>query len=126
MGDYFHYKMKQPTIPFEFVLDHLFAVSPITKRMFGCVAIYIEGRIVLALREREDQPEDNGVWLVTVKKYHKSLQLDFPSLRTIKLFGARVSNWQLLPADCDEFEESVIKVCELVMDGDSRIGKLSI
>ena len=114
----------EKNIPFEFVLDHLYQASPVIKRMFGCVAVYINERMVLVLRQREDHPEDNGVWLVTEKAHHFSLKQEFSSLRTIKLFGAEVSSWQLLAADQDDFEELVIKACDLILMGDHRIGKL--
>ena len=112
-------------IPFEFILDHLYQVSPVIKRMFGCVAIYVNDKMVLALRQRDDHPEDNGLWVVTDKTHHASLKQEFPSLRTIQLFGTKISSWQLLSEDLDDFEELALQVCDLILLGDNRIGKKS-
>ena len=112
-------------IPFEFILDHLYQVSPVIKRMFGCVAIYVNDKMVLALRQRDDHPEDNGLWVVTDNAHHHSLKQELPSLRTIQLFGAKISSWQLLSEDLDDFEELALQVCDLILLGDNRIGKKS-
>jgi hypothetical protein len=50
-------------IPYEFVLDAIAPLSPETRSMFGCLAVYVEDKIVLILREKRDVTEDNGVWL---------------------------------------------------------------
>jgi hypothetical protein len=39
-------------LPYEFVLDALAPLSPWTRPMFGCLAVYVEDKIVLILRER--------------------------------------------------------------------------
>ena len=36
--------------------------------MFGCLAVYVEDKIVLILREKRDVTEGNGVWLDTTEK----------------------------------------------------------
>ncbi|MCH8317316.1 MAG: hypothetical protein IIA88_02270 [Bacteroidetes bacterium] len=115
--------MKNKQIPFDFVLDYLYPKVPEVKPMFGCYAVYINEKIIFILRNREEYPEDNGVWLATTKEHHESLGKDFPSMRSIKAFGPGVSGWQVLPCSSDEFESSVILACELVLKEDSRIGK---
>jgi hypothetical protein len=35
-----------------------------------------------------------------------------------------VTGWQILPVDADDFEESALRACELVLEGDARIGKV--
>lgn len=115
---------KRKPIPFDFVLDHLHQMQTIIKPMFGTYALYIEKKIVLILRKKETQKEDNGVWIATMHQYHQSLKNDFPSLRAIGVLGSSESNWQLIPEDADDFEESVIRVCEFIIRGDSRIGKI--
>jgi hypothetical protein len=110
-------------IPFEFVLETLARANPRIKPMFGCQAIYIEEKIVLILRKRKDYEDDNGVWVATAKEHHASLKKDLPSLRSIRLLG-RVTAWQNLPCQADDFEESVMKACEFILKGDVRIGKV--
>ena len=111
-------------MPFEFVLECLYSKSPVVKPMFGCHAVYIDEKIMFILRDREDVPEDNGVWIATTKEHHESLKKDFPSMRSISVLGSGVTGWQVLPVTSDDFEESVVKACEFVLKGDFRIGKI--
>jgi hypothetical protein len=92
--------------------------------MFGCVAVYVEERIVLILRDKPAAAADNGVWLATTAEHHDSLRREFPHLRSIGVLGKEVTGWQLLPADADDFEEAALRACELVLQGDPRIGKV--
>lgn len=111
-------------IPFEFVLDALAPISPDTKPMFSCVAVYVKDKIVLALRDRRDRVVDNGVWLATTADHHASLSREFPNMRSIELLGGKVTGWQILPADAKDFEESTLRACDLILAGDPRIGKV--
>lgn len=111
-------------IPYEFVLEALDEVSPWTRPMFGCTAIYVEDKIVLVLREKAGTSPDNGVWLATTCEHHDSLRHDFPSMRSIEVFGKDVTGWQVLPADAPDFEEAAMHACELVLARDPRIGKV--
>src|SRR6185503_20979485 len=112
------------TVPHEFVLDALASVSPWTRPMFGCTAIYVGEKIVLILRQKPSYERDNGVWLATAHGHHESLREDFPNMRSIELLGEPVSNWQVLPIDAPDFEESAMRACELVIAGDPRIGRV--
>lgn len=119
----FQLRTRKP-VPHEFVLDTLAAVSPWTRPMFGCTAIYVGEKIVLILRQKTSYERDNGVWLATSHEHHASLRQDFPSMRSIGLLGEPISNWQVLPVDAPDFEESAIRACELVVQGDPRIGRI--
>jgi hypothetical protein len=110
--------------PFEFVLDALIRMSPTTKSMFGCLAVYVDEKIVLILRDRAESPVDNGVWLATTAEHHASLRREFPRMRSIRLFGTEVTHWQVLPADAPDFEEMAGRACELIRARDPRIGKV--
>jgi hypothetical protein len=112
------------TLPFEFVLEALDGVDYRTRAMFGCTAVYTDDKIVLVLREKEDYVRDNGVWLGTTAECHESLKKDFPSMRSIELFGGRPTAWQNLPADSPDFEAAALKACALIRRGDPRIGKV--
>jgi len=111
-------------VPFEFVLDALAPVSPWTRPMFGCLAVYVEERIVLILRDKPHKPADNGVWLATRREHHESLRREFPFMRSIRLLGKKVTGWQALPATAPDFEEAALRACELIISGDPRIGKV--
>jgi len=115
---------RRNTVPFEFVLDALSSLSPYTRPLFGCLAIYRQDKIVMALRDKRTSPEDNGVWLATTHEHHESLRLEFPSMRSIKVLGKEVTGWQVLPADAPDFEESALRACELILAKDPRIGKV--
>jgi hypothetical protein len=121
----FAVKPRKP-VPPEFVLDALASLSPQTRPMFGCLAIYVEDKIVLILRDKQKpgQTADNGVWLATTEEHHESLRRDFPNMRSIQVFGKKVTGWQVLPADADDFEEAALCACEFVLARDPRIGKV--
>lgn len=114
----------RPPAPHEFVLDALAALAPTTRRMFGCLAVYVEDKIVLILCEREDATADNGVWLATSAAHHASLQRVFPYMRSIRIFGRGVTHWQVLPADAPDFEQAALAACALIIAADPRIGKV--
>lgn len=112
------------SIPFDFVLEKLDVRSPIVKPMFGCYAIYLEAKMMLILRDRKDHVYDNGVWLATSEEHHASLQKVFPAMRSVRLLGEKKTAWQNLPSSADDFEESVLEVCEMILRNDPRIGKI--
>ena len=119
----FPVKQRKP-VPHEFVLDALASLSPLTRPMFGCLAIYVGEKIVLILRDKRDQAVDNGVWLATTAEHHPSLRREFPNMRSIQVLGKKVTGWQVLPADAEDFEQAALHACELVLAGDPRIGKV--
>jgi hypothetical protein len=141
---------RRRSVPHEFVLEALAEAQPRTNPMFGCLAVYVGEKIVLILRDKKDQAagkkagrlygsgkrggrrvrtgasvtKDNGVWLATTVEHHESLRREFPNLRSIAIFGKKVTGWQVLPADAPDFEEAALRACELVLAGDERIGKV--
>ena len=117
---------KRPTkLPFDVVLAELEEMGPTTRPMFGCHAVYVEDKIVFILRDKGNPREDDGVWVATTVEHHRALKRDLPSLRSITvLAGGGVTGWQILPVESDDFEESVLRACELVKQGDVRIGKI--
>jgi hypothetical protein len=117
-------KKRPPTMPFDFAVEQLEGMISRIRPMFGCYAIYVGEKLVLILRNRNDHTDDNGVWLATSADHHKSLKKLFPSLRPVYLLGEKVSSWQNIPAEADDFEESVIQACDLIRRNDVRIGKI--
>jgi hypothetical protein len=111
-------------VPHEFVLDALAELSPRTNHMFGCLAVYVGEKIVLVLRDKRQPDADNGVWLATTQEHHESLRREFPSMRSIAVFGTEVTGWQVLPVDAPDFEEAALHACELIAARDPRIGKV--
>ncbi|HUN70847.1 MAG TPA: hypothetical protein VMU52_00955 [Steroidobacteraceae bacterium] len=115
---------REKPVPHEFVLHEIASLSPETRQMFGCLAVYVGDRIVLILRDKRQSPADNGVWLATTLEHHASLRRDFPQMRSIRVFGKEPTQWQVLPADDDDFEAAARRACRLLLAGDPRIGKV--
>src|ERR1019366_8988327 len=90
---------QRKAVPHEFVLDAMAGLSPETRPMFGCLAVYVREKIVLILRDKRDEAADNGVWLATTVEHHESLRREFPSMRSIRVLGKKVTGWQVLPVD---------------------------
>jgi hypothetical protein len=111
------------SVPHEFVLEALESLHPWTRPMFGCIAVYVDEKIVLILRDRPASPRDNGVWLATSREHHDSLREEFPRMRSIEVFESGVTSWQVLAADDGEFEDFALRACALIRAGDPRIGK---
>src|SRR6476660_1846106 len=72
---------QRKAIPHAFVLDTISTLSPYTRPMFGCLAIYVKDKIVLILRDKPTNTADNGVWLATIQEHHQSLRREFPTMR---------------------------------------------
>lgn len=116
---------RRKNVPHEFVLEVLASISPETRPLFSTLAVYVKNKIVFALRDKHDRAAyDNGIWLATTKEHHKSLRQNFPSMRSIRVLGKKITGWQLLPVDAPDFEESAMRACEFVLVGDPRIGKI--
>jgi hypothetical protein len=122
-GDRVSIKKRKP-VPHEFVLEAIASLSPWTRPMFGCLAVYVGNKIVLILRDKQIDAADNGVWLATTNDHHESLRHEFPSMRSIQVLGSGVTGWQVLPADEGDFERAALRACELIVAGDPRIGKI--
>ncbi|WP_437529744.1 hypothetical protein WME79_48345 [Sorangium sp. So ce726] len=115
---------KRKPVPHEFVLEALAPLGPETRPMFGCVAVYVEDKIVLILRDKPAPAQDNGVWLATTEEHHAALRPEFPNMRSIEVLGSGVTGWQVLPAEAPDFEEAALRACALIEAGDPRIGKV--
>ena len=111
-------------IPHAFVLDALTPLSPTTRPMFGCLAVYSGNRILFILRDKQLGGPDDGVWIATTEEHHESLRRELPSMRSIAILGKKVTGWQVLPIDSPDFEEAALRACELVLRRDPRIGKV--
>jgi len=124
LDDPFAVVKQRKAIPHGFVLDALAELEPRTNPMFGCLAVYVGEKIVLVLRDKRPLDADNGVWLATTVEHHSSLQREFPSMRSIKVFGKPVTGWQVLPATAPDFEQAALHACDLIIAKDPRIGKV--
>ena len=114
------------TIPFDFVFEYLEPLPYTVKPFFGCYGVYIGNKIMLILRERADHTEVNGVWIATTHEYHSSLKKLLPSLQAVSILNDSKGEtaWQMIPADANDFESSVLEICQLIRRKDERIGKV--
>lgn len=113
--------------PFPFILDELSPLRPTVKHMFGFVSLYLDDKLLCSLRDAVKQPNTNGMWLYTTIEDVDSLAREFPDLPKRQLWRSRSGNkaWLILASQLEEFEEYALKACELILNGDRRIGRLS-
>jgi len=117
--------VRRKPVPHEFALEALAAANPETRPMFGCLAVYVNDKIVCVLRDKRNATaDDDGMWLATTVEHHATLQREFPNMRSIRVLGKKVTGWQVLPASASDFEESALRACELIVAGDPRIGRI--
>jgi hypothetical protein len=110
-------------VPFAFALEELDALSPVTKPMFGGCIVYVGEKMTLFLYDREKLPGFKGVSLATAPEHYRSLAQEFSSTRDAGPQKMGKRPWLHIPADAADFEEQVLKACELILKGDPRIGR---
>jgi hypothetical protein len=111
--------------PFPFVLDELQPLRPTVKRAFGFTYVYLEDRLLCCLRDSEKKPATNGIWLFTTVEHIDSLGREFPDLPRRNLWRSGDKAWVVLASRLENFEEYAFKACELILNGDRRIGRLA-
>jgi hypothetical protein len=71
---------------------------------------------------------DDGVWVAMQPDHVPAFRKSFPTARPIEIFAARSKNgfagWLNLPENEEGFEEAVLEICRLLIQGDTRIGKV--
>jgi hypothetical protein len=112
-------------LPFPFVIDELFSLRPTVKRAFGFTYVYLEDKLLCGLRDSKKQPGSNGLWLFTTTEHLESLAKEFPDLSRRYLWRSGKNAWVVLPSKLGEFEEYAFKACELILNGDKRVGRLT-
>ena len=111
--------------PFPFVIDELDSLRPTIKRMFGFTHVYLEDKLLFSLRDNPKQPGTNGLWLYTTTEHVESLAKEFPHLPRRQLWRSKKNAWIILASRLEDFEEYAFKACELILNGDKRIGRIS-
>ena len=90
--------------------------SFVTRVMFGCLACYAHGRLMLALADGD--PPWDGVLVATDRAHHGALQAVVPALCVHPVLG----KWLYLPAAADAFEPAARLLAELALSDDPRLG----
>ena len=117
-------------IPFDFIFDYLLPIETDVKPFFGMFAIYHGQKLLLLLRQRDNEPEMNGVWVATTPDGLDSLQQELPALHCMfsPKKGAKRKDgaaWLVIPPEVADFEKTAIRICELIVHRDPRIGRIS-
>lgn len=84
--------------------------------MFGCVACYQQGRLVLVLADRSEPWQ--GLLVPTERRAHASLLEEFPPLRGHPVLG----KWLYLAHAADGFAATAAQIVERIAAGDARFG----
>ena len=118
-------------IPFDFIFDYLLPIKTITKPFFGMFAVYHGPKLLLLLRQRDNEPDMNGVWIATTPDGLDSLQEEFPALRckfSPKKGAKRKdgASWLVIPPDEADLERTAISICDLIVHRDPRIGRIPL
>lgn len=86
------------------------------KRMFGCEAAYLDGKLSVILADGEEPW--NGLMLATDRAHHASLQTQFKELVSHPILG----KWLYLSTQDPEFESLAPTLVAIAQKGDPRIG----
>ena len=92
--------------------------SFVERRMFGCLACYVHGRLAVVLADGE--APWNGVLFPTSREHHDSICTQFPELSSHPILG----KWLFIAADCDAFEKVVQQITSCIKANDPRFGVL--
>ncbi len=90
--------------------------SLIIKPMFGALAYYLRGMLVLVLSDRT--PPWKGVLLPTERESHEALMDEFPALAPHPILG----KWLYLPVATEDFESIAADIVQAISERDPRIG----
>jgi hypothetical protein len=90
--------------------------SFVARAMFGCLACYVHGKLMLVLADK--RPPWSGVLVATDRERHPALRAVVPRLRAHPVLG----KWLLLPASAPTFEDDVFRLVDLVRAEDPRLG----
>lgn len=116
---------RQQQTPFPFVLDELASLRPRIKKVFGFTHVYLDDKLLFSLRDSSKRPATNGIWIYTTLEDLDSLAREFPDLPRRQLWRSGKNGWLVLASRIPGFEEHAFKLCELVLNGDRRIGRVT-
>jgi hypothetical protein len=113
------------SVPFPFILNELEPIRPVVKQMFRFTHVYLDDKLLCSLRQSLKQPATNGMWLYTTTEHIESLAREFPDLPRRSLWRGKGKAWVVLASKLPGFEEYAFKACQLILQHDRRIGRLS-
>jgi hypothetical protein len=90
--------------------------SLVLKSMFGCLAVYVDGKLQLVLADKEEPW--NGVMVTLEKEFHIDIMRELPALAPHPVLG----KWLYIPEDHPQFEAVADRISKLILRHDPRIG----
>ena len=118
-------KSAKRNVPFDFIIEELSPLRPTVKSAFGFTYVYLDDLLLCSLRDSVKQPATNGMWLFTTSECVDTLALEFPELTRRQVWRSGKNCWIVLASRLANFEEYALKACELMLNGDRRIGRVS-
>lgn len=110
-------KKKTKDHPLLWVVESLMEEpSYIAKPMFGCLGIYLHGRLMLVLASGEEPW--NGLLIPTEHKFHDAVMEDFSDV----VQHTVLKKWLYLPEATEDFETVACDIVEAVRMNDRRFG----
>ncbi len=110
-------KAKKMEYPLRWVVESIEEErSYLEKPMFGCLAIYLHGRLSLLLSSG-DEPW-NGLLIPTDHQFHESIKKDFNDV----LQHPVLKKWLYLPERSENFETVALDIVEIIKINDPRFG----
>jgi len=110
-------------IPYDFVLQWLYPVRVEVKKRLNGYFLYHNGRLLMFLRDAEDFPEFNGIFIATQPQYFDSLSNDVHRSRMEFDLDSTKDSWIFISEDLEDFEAKVQKACDLIKANDERMGR---
>ncbi len=109
-------------VPYAFILQHLYPVRPQIRKLYGCYALYYQKRLTFFLRDKQTHPEFNGVFVATQPQFFDELEEALHTSHMEFDLDGNDFSWIFLSEDLEDFEEKVKAACEMIKNGDERIG----
>ncbi len=75
------------------------------------------------MRERDNEPEFNGIFVATQPEFFDALQNEIHVSNMNFDLDGDAHSWIFLSEDLEDFDEKVKKTCEMIKANDERIGK---
>jgi len=110
-------KKKKKQYPLRWVVESLMEEpSYLEKPMFGCLAVYMHGRLSLLMTSGEEPW--NGLLIPTEHQFHDSIRQDFSNVVQHPV----LKKWLYLPEASDDFETSAMEIVTIIRMNDQRFG----
>ncbi|MEI8340560.1 MAG: hypothetical protein WCH43_03365 [Verrucomicrobiota bacterium] len=105
------------THPLEWLLEPLENQADyLRKKMFGCEAVYLNGRLMLVLADGEEPW--NGLMIATSREHHPALLAEWKAFSSHAVLG----KWLYVSQNHPEFEMTATAVVRSILKGDTRMG----